>query len=77
VQIAQWIVNIVLAYGTLGVLFAMAFVLRGAQVVDPGAKGAHWGFRALIFPGAAALWPVMLSKWARAATGPGRREHQP
>ena len=32
------------------------------------ADGATWGFRLLILPGAAALWPVLLSRWLRAGS---------
>ena len=54
------------AYAGIGVLFALAFVLRGAAAIDPAAKGAPWGFRLLILPGSAALWPVLLIKWLKA-----------
>ena len=43
-------------YALVGVLFAVPFVLRGAARLDSDAVGASWGFRVLIFPGAAALW---------------------
>jgi hypothetical protein len=68
-ELATLILALVGAYAAVGVLFAVAFVTAGASRVDPAAAGAPWGFRALIFPGAAALWPVMLQKWRRAARG--------
>ena len=53
-------------YSAAGFVFAMAFVVRGVERVDPAARGAGWGFRVMIVPGVAALWPWMLMKWARA-----------
>ena len=53
------------AYAAAGVLFAAAFVTWGVQRVDPAAKGAPLGFRLLIFPGCAALWPLLLGRWMR------------
>lgn len=56
-------------YLAFGALAGLAFVVWGAGVVDPSARGsgAPWGFRAIIWPGAAALWPVVVVKWIRAA----------
>ena len=48
------------AYLAAGVLFAVPFVLRWVRRIDPDAEGGSRGFRALIFPGAVALWPVLL-----------------
>jgi hypothetical protein len=53
-------------YALVGVLFAVPFVLRGAARLDSDAVEASWGFRVLIFPGAAALWPWLLLRWMRA-----------
>ena len=52
-------------YGAIGVIFATAFVSRGVFVLDQAAIGAPRTFRALIFPGCVALWPVLLTKWLR------------
>lgn len=52
-----------------GLMFAIAFVTRGVGTVDAAARGASWGFRLLILPGVAALWPVMLTRWGRAKPG--------
>lgn len=62
-------------YAVLGGLFALAFVLRGAGRIDPNARGATWGFRVLIFPGSAALWPWLLVRWIRASEA--REEKSP
>ena len=64
-------------YAGVGALFAVPFAWRGAGALDPAAHTGSWGFRLLILPGAAALWPVLLVLWARASgprgTEAGRR----
>jgi hypothetical protein len=54
------------AYAAVGAVFAAAFATWGVQRVDPAAKGAPLGFRLLILPGSAALWPLLLRRWMRA-----------
>jgi hypothetical protein len=63
-------------YTAIGAVFGVAFVAVGAARVDHAAAGSPWSFRLLIWPGAAALWPLMLAKWIRAAR-PGRMEPKP
>lgn len=58
------------AYAAVGVVCAALFVAGGIDRVDPGARGAGWGFRLTVLPGCAALWPLVLAWWARA----GRRK---
>lgn len=61
------VVLLVLAvYLGLGVAFAVAFVARGVATVDPAARGGTIGFRLLIIPGSAALWPLLARRWLRA-----------
>lgn len=55
-----------------GVLFALAFVVRGVARVDPAAAGSSWGFRVMIIPGVATLWPLMALRWRRVSGS-----HQP
>lgn len=59
-------VQIFMIYLLVGVIFSIAFVFRGAQVVDHGAKGVSVWFKLLLIPGAIALWPVLLVKWFKA-----------
>lgn len=59
-------VNLFLGYLMIGFLFAIAFVFKGVQKVDPIVAESNWKFRLLIIPGSLALWPVMLKKWLQA-----------
>jgi hypothetical protein len=68
--LAGWLVRLIGIYLALGVLFAVPFVMRGAARVDPAARGAGWGFRLLILPGVAALWPLLARRWLSGATSP-------
>ena len=56
-----------LAYLGLGLCFALYFATLGAARLDPTAHKAPLGFRILIVPGAAALWPFLLTKLLRGA----------
>ena len=67
--LAAWIVGSLTVYAVIGVVFAVAFVVRGVDRVDPVAADGSWGFRVLILPGAAALWPLLLRRWLRAGIG--------
>jgi uncharacterized membrane protein YphA (DoxX/SURF4 family) len=67
---AEWFVDLLAAYAVAGVLFAIAFVTAGVQRIDSQAKGSGAAFRALIFPGAAALWPLLLRRWCSGAADP-------
>lgn len=75
VQVAEWVWAGVGFYGIVGVVFGAAFVRRGAAKMDHAAKGATWAFRLMIFPGAAALWPVLLRKWMRAGKQEDTENH--
>jgi hypothetical protein len=52
----------------------LAFVLRGAARLDPQAERGSRGFRLVILPAAAALWPLVGWRWlqARRAGKPAR-----
>ena len=70
VAVATFIVRLVALYLALGCLFALAFVTRGVGRIDPAAARGTWGFRVLIFPGTAALWPLLLRRWWSGASRP-------
>jgi hypothetical protein len=58
------------AYLAFGVVFAIPFVLVGAQKIDSHATHGSWGFRLLIIPGTMVLWPLLLRRWARGVHAP-------
>ena len=68
--VATWIINIFLVYAAIGLIFAIAFAFRGAGRIDPVAQQGTLGFRLLIIPGAAALWPLLLRRWLAGVTQP-------
>ena len=70
-DLARWIVWGALAWASLGLLFAIPFVWRGVDRIDPDARAGSIGFRALILPGAVALWPVLLRRWLAARRAGG------
>lgn len=70
---AQLVVILLAAYAGIGLAFATVFVFRGVGRIDPVAREAPIGFRLLIIPGAAALWPVLALRW-RAAGLPSGEE---
>lgn len=68
--LAKTFVYVLAAYAGLGLLFAAPFVWRGVQRLDSDAEGSSIGFRLLILPGVAALWPMFLHRWVRGVTEP-------
>jgi hypothetical protein len=76
VTVASWIVGLAVLYLSIGAAFAIPFALVGAGRIDPHAESGTIGFRLLILPGAAALWPLLLTRWLRADGGP-REERSP
>ena len=63
--LAELVVNATTLYGAAGLLFAVAFAWRGWKSIDPHAEAGTIGFRLLIVPAAALLWPWLLVRWAR------------
>ncbi len=59
----KFLVNVFYLYLLAGAIFAALFVWRGAAMLDEAVKGISWKTRALLIPGSAALWPVLLRKW--------------
>ncbi|MCB0565123.1 MAG: hypothetical protein KDD01_12165 [Phaeodactylibacter sp.] len=57
------VVNLFFFYLLLGLFFALAFIWKGAEKIDPKTNDTSWFFKLLIMPGAIALWPYLLSKW--------------
>ena len=63
--VAEMLVWLFGIYAATGVLFAAWFVSSGIQRMDEAALGAGIAFRLLMFPGVAALWPYLLSRWMK------------
>lgn len=68
-SLAEVVVATAAVYCAIGLAFGLAFVALGAGRIDPAARAAPLGFRVLILPGSAALWPFLASRWLR-----GRRQ---
>jgi len=64
------VVRIAGGHLAVGVLFAIPFVTRGVQRIDPAARDGSWGFRVLIVPGVALLWPLLVWRWANGSNHP-------
>ncbi len=62
-RIAIYLVTLAAVYLAAGVVFALAFLARGVERIDPAAHGASFGFRCLIAPGVVALWPLLARRW--------------
>jgi hypothetical protein len=52
-------------YIFIGFAFAVCFIFKGASSIDESAASTSLGFKALILPGSALLWPILLNKWIR------------
>ena len=70
--LAQIIVYSLAAYFAVGILVAILFLALGVARIDEAAKGAGLKFRATIFLGCVALWPIVLIRWLS-----GRKINQP
>mgnify|MGYP005850131879 CR=1 FL=1 len=67
---AETVVTAFTAYLAAGLVFAVLFVTFGVHRVDEQAKGSGVGFRLIILPGVAALWPLLLARWVRGVPEP-------
>jgi hypothetical protein len=61
--VAKALVLAAFAWLLAGLAVGIPFVLRGAGQIDEAARNASVGFRLVILPGTAALWPVLLVRW--------------
>ena len=62
---SEVIVNIATGYVAIGLMFAILFVTIGIHRVDEQARGSSIGFRLIVVPGVATLWPLLLMRWVR------------
>ena len=65
---AETLVVVFKGYWLIGLGFGAWFALKGAARLDPAAAHGTWGFRLLVVPGAAMLWPV-LAVWLAGSRG--------
>ena len=70
-QFAELFAGALAAYAAMGVAFALAFLLFGISRVDPVAEHSPIGFRLVVIPGVAALWPLLLGRWIKAVSRRG------
>ena len=54
-------------YALLGICVGLAFAVSGVTRVLPGPVTVTVPARILLFPGAVALWPVVVRRWLQAA----------
>jgi hypothetical protein len=59
------ILGLLIAYAAGGLLTALAFVTFGVMRVLPNPAPVSIPARILLIPGAAALWPYVLTRWLR------------
>lgn len=67
---AQVLIMVWAAYAVIGVIFGVWFVLRAIDRVDPAAQQSSRGFRFIVLPGVAALWPFLALRLARGSGHP-------
>ncbi len=51
-------------YAVLGMAFAVPFLCRGIQAIDPATVRSPKHVRLLLLPGVVVVWPVLLRRWA-------------
>ena len=56
-------------YLGLGLAFGLVFVWKLIERIDPGARSGTLGFRILILPGCAVLWPWLVLRLVRSRAG--------
>ena len=62
---AQAVILVTQIYLALGVVFALVYLTIGIGRISPNSRGSSPLFRALILPGTAVLWPLVLTLWIR------------
>jgi len=65
-EVIKIILIMLAAYLGCGLLFAIAFIVKGVDKTDEGAHGCSIGFRIIIIPGTMVFWPLLLKKWRQA-----------
>ena len=65
VATAQLLVQSVTIYVGVGAAFAVVFLWQWVGRLDSAAEHGTRGFRVLVFPGVAALWPLFVIRLIR------------
>ena len=74
-SLAQALLAAAVIYLGAGCAFAIWFAIAGVGRIDPAAANAGTGFRVLLVPGAAALWPLLARRLRDGAHGlPGQHD---
>ena len=73
VPFASGLTVALLIYGATGLVFAIPFVFRGVNRIDPIAGESSWGFRLAILAGSAVFWPLLLKRWLGEKSAPVER----
>ncbi len=69
----SWIpaaVSVLEGYFALGAVFSLLFVWRGVARIAPEGSEFTRGFKVVILPAAAALWPILAWRWSRGQLPP-------
>ena len=69
-MIAAILLSLAAIYLAGGLVFAIPFAWIGVGRIDPHAGKGSWGFRLLIIPGSALLWPLLLRRWLSGVNQP-------
>ena len=73
IRIAEFLVFSLGIYIAAGILFAIPFVFRGVDRIDPAARESSRGFRFVIVPGVVVLWPLLARRWIAGSPPPCER----
>ena len=65
VAAAEGLIHAIAIYLGCGAAFAVVFLWRWVGILDPAASHGTWGFRMVVCPGVATLWPVFLIRLIR------------
>jgi hypothetical protein len=67
---ATVVISVVAAYVAAGIVTALLFLIFGVLRVLPQPASVTTVARILLFPGAVALWPLVLVRWLQAGRTP-------
>jgi hypothetical protein len=69
-SLANLVVSLATWYVLAGAVFAIPFLSRGLDRIDPAGTGSSVLFRLLIAPGVVVFWPLLLLRWAAGSIAP-------